>query len=282
MSKEIKSVGIAIKPKSSDALNTVKTLIKALNKHNISYILDDDTLGDYFRDNVQLLEECKVDLVVSIGGDGTLIYTIHRVHEKNIPVMGINIPGSYGYLSEISSTDIERAINKLVSGDFILDKREFIECLFNNKSFLAVNEIMVVSEKPYKTVTLEVYINDNRVIRGKMDGVLVATPLGSTAYSFSAGGPILHPDLKALVLTPVCPVRLFARPMIIPSTHVIKVKVIKGTASIAGDVFHFGILRRGEEVIIKESLKRYCLLRLRLESYYDKLARSFSFIRELT
>mgnify|MGYP000226889647 CR=1 FL=1 len=282
MSKRIRSVGIAIKPKSSDALNTVKTLIEALSKHGILYVLDDDTLGDYFHDNVQLLEECKVDLVISIGGDGTLIYTIHRIYEKRIPVMGVNIPESYGYLSEISSTGIERAIEKLVNGDFTLDKREFIECLFNNKSYLAVNEIMVVSEKPYKTVTLEVCVNDDKVIRGKMDGILIATPLGSTAYSFSAGGPILHPDLKALVLTPVCPVRLFARPMIIPDSHVVKVRVIKGTASVAGDVFHFGILRRGEEVTVKKSTKRYCLLRLGLESYYSKLARSFSFIKEST
>lgn len=279
MLEGIKSVGITIKPKSLDALNIVKTLIKILNKYNISYILDDDTLSDYFHENVQLLEECNVNLVISIGGDGTLIYTIHRVYEKGIPVMGINIPGSYGYLSEVSFTEIERAVEKLASNDFTLDKREFIECSLNNKRFLAVNEIMVVSEKPYKTVTLGVYINNDKVIQGKMDGVLIATPLGSTAYSFSAGGPILHPDLKALVLTPVCPVRLFARPIIIPNSHIVKVKVIKGNASIAGDVFHFGILREGEEVIIKKSSENYYLVRLGLESYYSKLAKGFSFIK---
>jgi len=280
MSKRIRSVGIAIKPKSLEALNIVKTLVTSLNKHGISYFLDDDTLGDYFHENVQLLEECKINLAISIGGDGTLIYTIHRVRKKGIPVLGISIPGSYGYLSEVSSTDVDKAVERIANGDFTLEEREFIECLINNRKFLAVNEIMIVSEKPYKTVTLEVYINTDKVIQGKMDGVLVATPLGSTAYSFSAGGPILHPKLKALVLTPVCPVRLFVRPIVIPSSHIIRVKVIKGIATVAGDVFNFGILRRGEEVTIKESLEKYRLLRLGLESYYSKLSRSFSFIRE--
>jgi len=282
MLKKVRSVGIAIKPKSSEALNTVKTLISILNEYNISYFLDDDTLGDYFHSNVQPLEECKVDLVISIGGDGTLIYTIHRVYNNDIPVMGVSIPGSYGYLSEVSSTDIRMAIERLANGNFVIESRKFIGCSFNNKSFLGVNEIMVVSEKPYKTVTLEVLINDDRIMCGKMDGVLIATPLGSTAYSFSAGGPILHPELKALVLTPICPVRLFARPIVIPSTHIVKVRVIKGIASVAGDVFHFGIMRSGEEVVIKEASKEYRLLRLGIRSYYNKLSEDFAFIRKLT
>lgn len=269
----VKRLCVAVKPGSAEALSVAKRIAEASTELGLTCVIDRESAGEVPGLTCLPLEESRADVLVSVGGDGTLIYTIHRARALKAPVLGVSVSESYGYLNEVEGGEVAEALAALAEGRFAVEEVSFVECYARGSRHLAVNEVMVVSEAPHRAVALEVRIEGEVVLRGKMDGVLVATALGSTAYSLSAGGPILHPEVDALVLTPICPVRQFARPLVVPSGHRVEVRVVGGRALVAGDSFEFGRLGVGESVLIHRSSERFALVRLRGEGYYSKLSR---------
>ena len=170
----------------------------------------------------------KADFLFSVGGDGTLLDTITLIRDSGIPVMGINT-GRLGFLSGISKEEIEPAIDEIVKGNFSLDKRTLLRLetknnLFGNLNY-ALNEITVQKKQPSSMITIQASMNEEYLNSYWADGLIIATPTGSTAYSLSCGGPVITPDSENFIITPIAPHNFNIRPIIIPDTNVIKLKI---------------------------------------------------------
>ncbi len=216
----------------------IKTLSTKLNKENISLIIYEDYykfLKTEFQFNLDIAtyktSECikgKVDYIISLGGDGTILETLDLVRDSEIPVLGVNT-GRLGFLASVYKEDFSSAIDLLIAKKYKLDKRELIELvepqnLFGQLNF-AVNELTLIKKDSSSMISIEAHVNDTYLNTYWADGLIVATPTGSTAYSLSCGGPILVPDCGNFVLTPIAPHNLNVRPIVLSNNNVIKLKV---------------------------------------------------------
>lgn len=162
------------------------------------------------------------DFLISVGGDGTLLDTAAIIRDSKIPVLGLNT-GRLGFLSLADVGDIDFAIESLINGDYQLDKRSLIEVKCPGKSFgdfpFALNEVTLLNADRGSMVTIHAYVNDLYVCTFWADGLIVATPTGSTAYSLSCGGPIVAPDSNNIIITPIAPHNLTMRPIILSDSN---------------------------------------------------------------
>ena len=170
------------------------------------------------------------DLLISIGGDGTILRAITYVKDLNIPIVGIN-SGRLGFLATIQKDEIEKAVNEIINGNFKISERNVlsIETSPKNNNFVelnfALNEITVSRKNTTSMITVETHLNDEYLTSYWADGLIVSTPTGSTGYSLSCGGPVIIPESHNFILTPIAPHNLNARPLVIPDTTEIKLKV---------------------------------------------------------
>ncbi len=170
----------------------------------------------------------KIDFLFSVGGDGTLLDTITLVQDSNIPILGINM-GRLGFLSSISKEEIIPAIDEIIRGEYILDKRSLLRLETSNNLFgslnYALNDLTVSKKGSPSLIHIRVFINDDLLNSYWADGLIVATPTGSTAYSLGCGGPILIPGSENFVITPISSHNLTVRPVVIPDNSIIKIRV---------------------------------------------------------
>lgn len=219
-------------------------------------------------------ENYKNDITFAIvlGGDGTILKTARYFAKYDVPILGINL-GRLGFLSQAKSTQAKEAINYILSGAFKVEDRLMLSSLDGKMN--ALNDIVIKGDSFSRTSRLYVHINDNIVCDYLADGIIVSTPTGSTAYTLSAGGPILSPVLDALVIVPICPHTMNARPIVIPSNEVIKVTSSQNTSAlkICADgqtTYELGV---DDKIEIKKS--DYCakllLLNMEKNSFYSVL-----------
>jgi len=171
----------------------------------------------------------NADFLFSVGGDGTLLDAIQLVRDSGIPVAGINL-GRMGFLSSISRNDIISAISDILEGKFRIEKRSLINLespagLFGDLMSFALNELSINKKETSSMVVVKVWVDDHFVNSYWADGLIVATPTGSTAYSLSCGGPIIVPDSHNFVITPIAPHNLTVRPVVIPDSSRIRIKI---------------------------------------------------------
>ncbi|MDR1811698.1 MAG: NAD(+)/NADH kinase [Candidatus Fibromonas sp.] len=172
----------------------------------------------------------KCDILVAVGGDGTVLSAAHIAYEKKIPIAGVNA-GRIGFLAEYGIEEIPLLLDTLSRGTFKIEERMMLDCsvYVKNKRILnriVLNEIFLHSHAPEKMINLEVKLDSSYLTEYWADSLIIATPTGSTAYSLAAGGPIIYPSAEAFVLNPVNPMSLSVRPLIIPSPSVCKIKCI--------------------------------------------------------
>lgn len=170
----------------------------------------------------------KVDYLFSIGGDGTLLDTVTLVRDSGIPVIGINT-GRLGFLASIGTDEVSAAVDALQNGTFVTDSRTLIHLesntnLFHDQSY-ALNEFTIHKKDTSSMITIHTYLNGEHLNSYWCDGLIVATPTGSTGYSLSCGGPIIHPSSSNFVITPVAPHNLNVRPIIVPDDNVISFEI---------------------------------------------------------
>lgn len=166
--------------------------------------------------------------MISLGGDGTLLDTITLLQDSGIPVLGINT-GRLGFLSAVSTEEVRQAANALIEGNYSLDRRSLIslsapEGLFGNVNY-ALNELTVLKRDNSSMITISAYVDDKFLNTYWADGLIVATPTGSTGYSLSCGGPIISPEAKDFVITPIATHNLTVRPIVIPDHSTVKLKI---------------------------------------------------------
>ena len=165
--------------------------------------------------------------LISVGGDGTLLDTVTIIKDTKIPILGLNT-GRLGFLSHVDVEEIERAIESLINGDYTLDKRSLIEVRSADQQFgdfpYALNEVTILNKERNSMITVHAYVNDLYMSTYWADGLIIATPTGSTAYNLSCGGPIVTPDSNNLIITPVAPHNLNVRPIILSNSNKISLR----------------------------------------------------------
>ena len=220
----------------------------------------------------------KSDLVIVIGGDGVMLEAARRATPCGIPILGINM-GRIGYMTELEMNELD-LLEKIFSGEFYLDERAMLKVeMRSNKgqskfSAYALNEAVRANGSTARIIDLELSDNGRLVSEYRADGLVIATPTGSTAYSLSAGGPIIDPKLSCFCVTPICPHSLVARPLIFPDTAVLEIKNI----CVREKILHLTVdgkatfdLFFGDTVVVTKAAIKTKLLRIKDEDFYSKI-----------
>ncbi|MBC8323103.1 MAG: NAD(+)/NADH kinase [Candidatus Marinimicrobia bacterium] len=168
----------------------------------------------------------QLDFILSLGGDGTLLALARAVGDRETPILGIHL-GELGFLAEVTTENMFEKLDRVASGDFEILERMVLECTVQNgdepQLFHALNDIAIDRGASHRMINCELNANGNHIAHYKADGLIVSTPTGSTAYSLSAGGPIVMPSLDAMVVTPICPHTLTLRPIVLPDDKTIEI-----------------------------------------------------------
>lgn len=215
----------------------------------------------------------KAGLLLVFGGDGTMLRVVHDLRGAQTPILGINV-GRLGFLTAISSDDLADALQKIWRGDFVIESRPLIEacgrCSEKLVETVAFNDIVISHGAVSRVIELDVTINDEPLTRYRGDGLIVSSPTGSTAYSLSAGGPIVSPEAQVFVITPICPHAISNRSVVISSDSVVKVKLLsqKLETIISADGQLETELRAEDAITIRRSARTAQLLRLGGSSFF--------------
>ncbi|WP_139958635.1 NAD kinase [Flavicella sediminum] len=216
-------------------------LIENLNKYDIEIVIEKDFIKILSELGVKNLDlptfssyedlDNSFDLLFTLGGDGTILNAVTLVRDLNIPILGINT-GRLGFLATVQKKEIESAIFSLINNEYTIQERALLEIHTNNKNAdfkelnFALNEVTIARKNSTSMIGIEAYLNGESLTTYWSDGLVVATPTGSTGYSLSCHGPIIIPESNNFVLTPIAPHNLSARPLVIPDSTNIKLKVI--------------------------------------------------------
>ncbi len=203
------------------------------------------------------------DLVIAIGGDGTLLSASRKYGYEGVPILGINL-GTIGFLTDIAPKDLTSSLTSILQGKFNRDRRFFLEAKINGKDIknnISLNEIVIHSDSIAQLMEYDLFVDKKFVYRQRADGLILSTPTGSTAYSLSGNGPIVHPGVKAISLLPMFPHSLNSRPMLINENSKIKVKIIKNPkSSISFDSHNKYKLKINDQIEINKTNKELVLI----------------------
>src|ERR1700754_3917691 len=224
----IKRIGIVLKPHQPDALRTICELAKWLADRNIELVggpeierekIEHETGCSVSEVQIETLA-AKVDLILVLGGDGTMIATSRLIGDYEVPVLGVNY-GGLGYLAEFRIEELYTALESILAGNYRLDRRVRLAVELRRdgeppKTSRALNDVVINKSALARIIEIEAYLNSQFVNSFRADGLIVSTPTGSTAYNLSAGGPVIFPSMNAVVITPICPFTLSNRPIVVP------------------------------------------------------------------
>ena len=226
-------VGLVIKDfdnPSKEVVTSVHDLICILTKHFSKVSLDQSTSTFASGLDVSYSDfSSSADLIVVMGGDGTLLGAARRYHKYDLPILGINM-GSVGFLTEVTVANFEEAIVSILKGEYKIEERSLIKATFDNKEIQAVNEIVIHSGSYTQLMRYKLDINNKIVYEKRSDGLIISTTTGSTAYALSAGGPIIHPNLDVWTVLPMLSQSLSSRPFVISSDELLSVNILEGSS----------------------------------------------------
>ena len=238
---------------------------------DIAEALHDLNLNIDFMKIAKDTHEFECDMAVVLGGDGTLLRAQAKLKEET-PLLGINM-GTVGFLTDVEVKETFNALNKIIKGDYYKEKRSKLMVSHENHYFNAMNEVVIMTNKPAKMLHFEIQGDGETMEEGRADGLIISTPSGSTAYAMSAGGPIVDPKLEGLIIIPICPYKLGARPFIVSDTSEITVKLLKKGKS-AVFVMDGQINEEAdylEEIKFKKADKDVYFIRTSSKYFYEKV-----------
>jgi NAD+ kinase len=291
MNKTLNTIGIILKPSKIDELsNTITNLTRWLVKRRKNIILLESEkvrlrpiLKDSLFETILFVSEdsffSQIDIVISFGGDGTLIGLSSRINSL-IPIMGVNL-GRLGFITEFSKSDFYERLNAVLAGKYEIETK----CLYNvvitgssNHSLYFLNDIVFTKNSISRIFSLNLEVNSEHVYDISGDGLIISTPIGSTAYSLAAGGPIIHPAVKALILTPICPHSLTHRPLVISEDAKIKVSLLDEETEIVLtiDGQQAIAIKKSDSILIsKKNSKTISFIKNPERSYFQTLKEKF-------
>jgi len=224
----MKRIGIIAKQNKPEAVTIVRNLIEWLQPKKVEVYIEEG-MGTLFTPHPSATNLCFVEkkeipsyaeVIIVLGGDGTLLSVARLVEDHDVPILGVNL-GGLGFLTEITLEELYRVLERVVQGDFVTDERVVLNAAVIRRGerlaeFVVLNDAVINKGALARIIDLETTINGEYLTTFKSDGLIISTPTGSTAYSLSAGGPIVYPSLHCIIITPICPHTLTNRPIVIP------------------------------------------------------------------
>ena len=228
----MKKIGVFCKPKAPSATGTLSKLVPWLRERDYQVFLDTATATLINETSSQEKGEIsqQADLLIVLGGNGTLLGVARTAHPHDVPILAVNL-GSLGFLAEISLDELYPTLEDILAGKFEVENRMLLNaCIWRNgrkiEDHNVLNDVVINKGVVARVINLQVLVNGQYMTSYRADGLIIATPTGSTAYSLSAGGPIIHPSMHTLVLSPICPFTLTNRSILIPDQSIIQVKLV--------------------------------------------------------
>ncbi|MGM0409314.1 MAG: NAD(+)/NADH kinase [Bacillota bacterium] len=277
----INTIALVVNAEKDGAENITKKAINMFKKEGINFLIEENSAKNLSLNSTniasysQLREEAE--LILLFGGDGTFLHTAHHFIGTDIPLLGVNL-GSLGFMTDIEIKEFQATLKKLLAGDYHLENRMMIESKIirnNNEVFhsQSLNDLVINRGANAGLIDIKLFINDELASSYNGDGLVIATPTGSTAYSLSAGGPIVNPRTEAIVITPICPHSLHVRPMVIGAKEEIEIvvncKIDDMKANSDGrDNFN---LKNNDRLIINKSKKKIKVVKFSDQSFYSTL-----------
>ena len=231
-----KNIGIFVKKKTGQgfANESLDDMVFALSKNDIELYIDESS--SYKNQLVKAVTHEQfienVDLIIVFGGDGTLLNSARQYLEYEIPILGVNM-GNVGFLTDLKIDNFDTTVKDILMGNFKIEERNLVSARFNEEHLYGLNEVVIHSGAYAQLMRYRLNVNEKVVYEQRSDGLIIATPTGSTAYSLSAGGPIIHPSLDVWTILPMLPQSLSSRPFIISSDENVEVELFDGPSESA-------------------------------------------------
>lgn len=212
------------------------------------------------------------DVIISFGGDGTMLTAARLFLNSNIPIMGVNF-GKLGFLAEFNANEMEAALSSIMTGNYIIEDRAMAEVTVGGETIYALNDFVLQRKNFARMITVRAYVDGTLIADYRADGLIVATPTGSTAYSLSCGGPIIAPSCSVFCITPISPHSLTLRPLVVPDTSEVCLEPMSepGDIQLVADGQVVRAIKAGEPIVIRRSAEEVKLVRQAGGSYYDLL-----------
>jgi NAD+ kinase len=273
-------IGIVGRPNHKGVLETLKRLMAYLAEKPVIAVLDHMTAGLLSAPKVETCSRrelaSRCDLVIVVGGDGSMLTVAKHIASDQVPVIGIN-RGRLGFLTDILPEDLEIKIDQVLAGEFSVESRFLLDAarVMNGKREklgTALNDVVLHPGQAAQMIGFELFVNDQFVYSQESDGLIVATPTGSTAYALSAGGPIMHPNLNAIVLVPMYPHSLNSRPIVVDGDSEIRIVVaangkLQPQVSCDGEEKYIAVA--GDEIIVTKKTVPLQLIHPPQYSFYE-------------
>ncbi len=279
MNQEFKTVALVGRYTDKRVSDPMQGIAQHLTKVGVDIVALPDIANHV---DARLIEEdalaTEADLIIAVGGDGTMLHAAKLCGDADIPLLGVN-RGRLGFLTDVSPSEMLESIDKILAGHYSRESRLQLEATLTNvngdtQSAFALNDVVLQRFNTGRMLDFETRIGDQYVNSHLGDGLIAATPTGSTAYALSCGGPIIEPRLDAVVIVPICPHTLSDRPIVVPSSQKIEVALLEreGThAEVSVDGHTLGELKPGGSLVIKEAPGRITLIHPPGYDYYEIL-----------
>jgi len=276
----IRKAGIVIKPHAPRIESVLSELGAYFDRRGVRTILEEAAAEKLGRPGgiprPKVPEES--DLVVVLGGDGTLLSIAHIAARRGVPVMGVNL-GSLGFLTEVTLPEMTLTLDALLDGaPGVISPRLLLETIFKGESSLSLNDVVINKGAVARMIHMKIWLDHKELETMKADGLIVATPTGSTAYSLAAGGPILHPAVPAILLTPICPHTLTFRPIVISSEIPVRIELLTSGEEVylTFDGQRGGTMVKGDVVEVRRAKQVLKLVSSPKRNYFGLLSEKFS------
>lgn len=276
MTRKVERVGVVIKPHAPGVEQVVIELKRWLEEKGIDCWLEEAAAAKIKAGQQglprEILPTC-VDLVIVLGGDGTLLSIAHLAAQADVPVVGVNM-GRLGFLTEVPLEEMWLTLEAYFQGrEDIISSRWLLETHCQGKVYYCLNDAVINKGAVARMIQIALWINGKEIASLKADGLIISTPTGSTAYSLSAGGPILQPHIPAIILAPICPHTLTFRPMVISSDSEVKAQLLTGGEEVylSLDGQRGVLLMKGDIVITKRASFELKLISSPQRNFFDLL-----------
>lgn len=283
--QKMKRIGIIAKQNKPEALTLTEKLVEWLRPRGIEVYVEEgmeralpSTLrGASLRALVREEIPSQTEMIIVLGGDGTLLSVARLVGSRGVPILGVNL-GGLGFLTEITLEELFRVLDQVVQGDFVTDERTVFQTSVIRREerlaeFIVLNDAVINKGALARIIDIETSINGEYLTTFKSDGLIISTPTGSTAYNLSAGGPIVHPSLHCIIITPICPHTLTNRPIMIPDDVVVRAMLQSKQQEVllTLDGQQGFVLEYGDTVEVKKAEGKIFLIKSPYRHYFEVL-----------
>jgi NAD+ kinase len=273
----IRAVGLVAKYQERKAIEMVRWLVPWLKKRGKKVYVENGIASSGGISASKKEMAAKTDLIISLGGDGTLLNIAPLVERPDVPILGVNL-GGLGFITEVAVDELKAVLTQTLEGDYQTEQRMTLAVEVKRKKgkphrFRVLNDAVITKGARSRIINLETYVDNDYLCTYRADGLIISTPTGSTAYSLAAGGPILEPALSSIILTPLCPHTLTNRPIILPGTAKIRVTLrsFGDTVILSPDGQQGVRLNSGDKVEARDHGLPVSLIKLPSRSYYEIL-----------